>query len=98
MSLMEMTLATMRNTHAAGGFTAARVVAAGTRFYITAEARKGAGAVLVASRHLGGNVRMFSDPTTPLRILRDLGFASVTVDLSKWEPAQRALPEKRRKD
>lgn len=84
----QMSVAQLRTTHQAGGILAAALKPHGSVFYITAEVRTGGSAVVVRKdRH----PRLFKDPTTALRLLRDMGFASVSVDLTSWNEQQPAL-------
>ena len=84
----QMTVAQLRTTHQAGGILAASLIPHGCEFYIAAEVRTGGRAVLIRrDRH----PRLFKDPTTALRLLRDMGFASVSVDLASWNDRQPPL-------
>ena len=84
-----MTLEQLRTTFHAGGLTAARVVAAGKRFHAVADTKAGDRVVLV--RHSDTTARAFSDPGTALKLLREVGFLVVAVDMTDWQPAQGAL-------
>ncbi len=78
-----------RTAFDAGGLSGARIVAAGSRFYVALDIRAGAVAVLV--RHADQSPRYFSDAGTALRLLHNLGFRAVACDLDAWEPGQQSL-------
>lgn len=84
-----MTLSQFRAAHAAGGFTGAQLVGVGGRFYVSAADRLGDSAILV--RDADRAVRFFSSSGTGLKLLRDVGFATITVELKNWAPDQGAL-------
>ena len=84
----QMTVAQLRTTHQAGGILAATLIPRGSQFYVSAEVRTGGRAVVVRKdRH----PRLFKDPATALRLLRDMGFASVCVELANWNEQQPQL-------
>ncbi len=87
--MQSMTLEQLRTTFHAGGLAAARVVATGKRFHAVADTKGGGRVVLV--RHSDTTARAFSDPGTALKLLRDIGFRVVTVDMTDWQPGQGAL-------
>ena len=74
--MQSMTLEQLRTTHEAGGLAAAQIVGQGRVFVVTADARAGGRVVLV--RHSDRQPRTFSDAGTALKLLRDVGFATVT--------------------
>lgn len=84
-----LTLEQLRTTFHAGGLAAAQVVAAGNRFHIVTDTKSGDRVVL--ARHSDTTARAFSDPSTALRLLRDIGFRVVAVDMTDWQPSQGAL-------
>ncbi|WP_281661172.1 hypothetical protein [Microvirgula aerodenitrificans] len=84
-----MTLERLRTAFHMGGLTAARVVANGSRFHAVADTANGDQIVL--ARHSDATARAFSDPGTVLRMLRDIGFRVVTVDMTNWHPEQNCL-------
>ena len=84
----QMTVAQLRTTHQAGGILAAALKPHGSVFYIAAEVRTGGSAVVVRKDK---HPRLFKDPTTALRLLRDMGFGTVSVDLASWNENQPAL-------
>lgn len=81
-----MTLEQFRTTHQAGGFSAAQLEASGKGFFIVADSRTGGRVVLV--RHSDRKPRVFIDPGTAIRLLHDVGFGSVSVDMAAWLPNQ----------
>lgn len=87
--MQNMTLEQLRTTFHAGGLAAARVVATGKRFHVVADTKGGDRVVLV--RHSDTTARAFSDPGTALRLLREVGFQVVAVDMTTWQPEQNAL-------
>lgn len=87
--MQNMTLEQLRTTFHAGGLTTACVVAAGKRFHTVVGTKGGDRVVLV--RHSDTTARAFSDPGTALKLLRDIGFRVVTVDMTDWQPDQGAL-------
>jgi hypothetical protein len=87
--MQSMTLEQLRTTFHAGGLSAAQVVATGKRFHAVADTKGGDRVVLV--RHSDTTARAFSDPGTALKLLRDVGFRVVTVDMTDWQPGQGAL-------
>ena len=87
--MTQLTLNQFRATHAAGGFTGAQLIGVGCRFYITATAITGDPVVLALDANR--KTRFFSTVETGLKLLRDVGFASVTVEISQWAPEQGAL-------
>lgn len=87
--MQSMTLEQLRTTFHAGGLTAAQVVATGKRFHIVADTKGGSRVILV--RHSDTTARAFSDTGTALKLLRDIGFQVVTVDMTDWQPGQGAL-------
>jgi len=87
--MQNMTLEQLRTTFHAGGLSAARVVATGKRFHVVADTKGGDRVVLV--RHSDTTPRFFSDPGTALKLLRDVGFHVVTVEMTDWKPAQGEL-------
>ncbi len=91
--MQHLTLGQFRAAHETGGFSAARVISLGSEFYVSADALTGDIAVLV--RGADRKPRLFSDPTTAMKLLRDVGFAQVTVDLRQWSPNQIAMKERR---
>ncbi|EMP3151663.1 hypothetical protein WDX82_005120 [Salmonella enterica] len=93
--MQSMTLEQLRTTHEAGGLSAAQIVAKGRQFLVTADARAGGRIVLV--RHSDRKPRTFSDAGTALKLLREVGFASVTADMTGWQPAQAEISERRAK-
>lgn len=84
-----MTLSQFRAAHATGGFTDAQLVGVGGRFYVLANGRLGDSAILV--RDADRAVRFFSRSETALKLLQDVGFATITVELKHWAPQQGAL-------
>lgn len=87
--MLSMTLEQLRTTFHAGGLSAAQIVAAGKRFHVVADTKGGDRVVLV--RHLDTTARAFSDVGTALKLLREIGFRVVTVDMTDWQAAQGAL-------
>lgn len=87
--MQNMTLEQLRTTFHAGGLTAARVVATGKRFHVVADTKGGNRVVLV--RHSDTTARAFSDPGTALKLLREVGFQVVAVDMTAWQPEQGTL-------
>lgn len=92
--MQSMTLEQLRTTHEAGGLSAAQIVGQGRLFLVTADARAGGRIVLV--RHSDRQPRTFSDAGTALKLLRDVGFASVTADMAGWRPEQAEIPARRK--
>lgn len=70
----------------AGGLSAVRLIASGSRFYVALDTRAGGVAVLV--RHADQTPRYFSDAGTALRLLHDVGFRVASVDMAAWAPGQ----------
>jgi hypothetical protein len=87
--MQNMTLEQLRTTFHAGGLVAACVVANGKRFHVVADTKGGDRVVLV--RHSDTTARAFSDPGTALKLLREVGFLTITVDMTNWQPAQGEL-------
>ncbi len=87
--MQNMTIEQLRMTFHAGGLTAARVVAAGKRFHVVSDTKGGDRVILV--RHSDTTARAFSDPGTALKLLREIGFRVVTVDMTDWQPGQGTL-------
>jgi hypothetical protein len=88
-TMQNMTIEQLRMTFHAGGLTAARVVAAGKRFHVVSDTKGGDRVILV--RHSDTTARAFSDPGTALKLLREIGFRVVTVDMTDWQPGQGTL-------
>lgn len=94
--MQSMTLEQLRTTHEAGGLAAAQIVGQGRVFVVTANARAGGRVVLV--RHSDRQPRTFSDAGTALKLLRDVGFATVTADMAAWRPEQAEISARRKKE
>lgn len=84
-----MTLEEIRTTFHSGGLTAAQIVAHGRRFHLTADTRTGERVILV--KYTGRTPRPIADPTTAIRMLYDIGFKVVTVEMTDWQPEQAEL-------
>lgn len=87
--MQNMLLEQMRTAFDAGGLSAAQVVATGKRFHIVTDTKAGGRAVLV--RHSDNAPRFFSDPGTAIKLLRDVGFTVVAVEMAAWKPEQAEL-------
>ncbi len=87
--MQSMTLEQLRTTFHAGGLSAAQVVATGNRFHVVADTKGGDRVILV--RHSDGTARAFSDTGTALKLLRDVGFCVITVDMTDWQATQGTL-------
>lgn len=87
--MKKMLLEQIRTAFDAGGLTAAQVVATGQRFHVVADTKAGGRVVLV--RHSDSSPRFFSDPGTAIKMLRDVGFSVVTVNVADWKPEQGTL-------
>jgi len=87
--MQSMTLEQLRTTFHAGGLSAAQVVATGNRFHVVADTKGGDRVVLV--RHSDGTARAFSDAGTALKLLREIGFWVVTVNMTEWQATQGTL-------
>ncbi|HBI9827810.1 TPA: hypothetical protein LAF97_004970, partial [Escherichia coli] len=74
----------------------AQIVGQGRVFVVTADARAGGRVVLV--RHSDRQPRTFSDAGTALKLLRDVGFATVTADMAAWRPEQAEISARRKKE
>lgn len=94
--MQSMTLEQLRTTHEAGGLAGAQIVGQGRVFVVTADARAGGRVVLV--RHSDRQPRTFSDAGTALKLLRDVGFATVTADMAAWRPEQAEISARRKKE
>lgn len=94
--MQSMTLEQLRTTHEDGGLAAAQIVGQGRVFVVTADARAGGRVVLV--RHSDRQPRTFSDAGTALKLLRDVGFATVTADMAAWRPEQAEISARRKKE
>lgn len=81
-----MTLEEVRTTFHSGGLTAAQIVAHGRRFHVTADTRTGERVILV--KYTGRTPRPIADPATAIKMLYDIGFKVVTVEMTDWEPEQ----------
>jgi hypothetical protein len=84
-----LTVEQLRAAHSAGGVAAVALEAQGAAFVVAATFRSGGRAVLVLTRNK--QPRRFADPRQAFRVLRELGFAVVACDLTKWTPEQREL-------
>lgn len=84
-----LTIEQLRAAHSAGGVASVTLEAQGAGFVIAAVFRNGGRAVVVRTRDK--QPRRFGDPRQAFRVLRSLGFAQVSCDLSKWTPEQREL-------
>lgn len=84
-----MTVGELRRTFHAGGLTAARVVASGANFNIVVVTKNGDKVIL--TRNLDAAIRAFGDIKTPLKLLRNIGFQIVTVNMANWQIDQRSL-------
>jgi hypothetical protein len=107
MERRKVNLAEFRGAIRAGGFKAVHLVAQGPFFLIQAEplgrvTKPGAGVpaaewlTLVTTR--GRKNHMFLNPTAALAMLKELGVASVQVDLESWRPNQGADNDRLRPD
>lgn len=85
-----MTLEKLRITHETGGIASVTLQAQGKNFYVMADIRTGARAVLVRSSDR--QPRAFAQPGTALKMLHEIGVGSVKVDMSAWEASQEHLP------
>lgn len=83
------TLEQLRTTFHAGGLAAAQVVATGNRFHVVADTKSGDRVILV--RHADTTARAFSGVNTALKLLREIGFCLVTVDMTDWQAGQSPL-------
>ena len=90
--MQSMTLEQLRTTHEAGGLAAAQIVGQGRVFVVTADGR------VVLVRHSDRQPRTFSDAGTALKLLRDVGFATVTADMAAWRPEQAEISARRKKE
>lgn len=81
-----MTLRQLRTTHQAGGLTGARLQAQGKGFFVIADSRTGDAVILV--RNSDHQPRFFIDPGTAIKLLHDIGFGVVQVDMAAWQPNQ----------
>jgi len=84
-----VTLEQFRTTFHAGGLTAARIVANGNRYHAVADTKSGDRVVLV--RYSDTTARAFSDPGTALKMLHEIGFRVITVDMTNWQAGQSSL-------
>jgi len=91
MNMHSMTLEQLRATHETGGLAAATLKAEGKDFYIVADSRSGGRVVLV--RYSDRKPRPFAEPGTALKLLREIGFGSVKVDMAAWQPDQKQVAE-----
>lgn len=87
--MRNMTLEQIRTTFHAGGLVAAQVVAVGRGFFVQVDSKSGDKIVLV--RHSDTTARAFSGADTALKLLRDIGFQRITVDMTDWQPKQSPL-------
>ncbi len=78
--MKKMTLDQLRMTFQAGGLTTASIVAEGEKYYVIADTHGGDNVVLV--RHSDGGARLFSDPATAIKLLRDVGFLVIKIDMT----------------
>lgn len=87
--MQSMTLEQLRTTFNAGGLAAAQVVATGRRFHVVADTKSGDRVILV--RHSDTTARAFSGADTALKLLREIGFCLISVDMTEWNPDQSPL-------
>lgn len=85
-AMRTMTLDEVRTTFDSGGLTGAQIIAHGRRFHVTADTRTGERVILV--KYTGRTPRPIADPTTAIKMLYDIGFKVVTVEMSDWQPEQ----------
>lgn len=79
----------MRTAFNTGGLVGATVSASGKRFHIIADTKGGGRLCLV--RHLDTQPRQFADINTAVRLLAEIGFREVSLNLAAWEPGQKDL-------
>jgi hypothetical protein len=84
-----MLLEQIRTVFTSGGLSGAKIVAGGRRFHVVVDTKAGGQVVLV--RHLDSRPRFFSDPGTAIKLLHDIGFRMITVDMSGWNAGQAEL-------
>lgn len=89
MTMDRMLLEQIRKVFDAGGLTTAKIVASGKRFHVVVGTR--AGGEVILTRHLDNQPRPFSDPSTAIKLLHDIGFKILTVDMTNWTPDQTQL-------
>ena len=87
--MQPMTLEQFRTTFRAGGLSAAQVALSGKRFHVMADTKGGDRVILV--RHSDFTARAFSDPSTALKLLREVGFSVVTVYMADLGAVQNTL-------
>jgi hypothetical protein len=85
----QMVLEQIRKVFDAGGLSAASLVATGKRFHVVVKTKAGGEVVLI--RHSDNQPRPFSDPGTAMKLLHDVGFRAIAVDLKNWSPEQTQL-------
>jgi hypothetical protein len=85
----QMLLEQIRTVFDSGGLSGAKIVAGGKRFHVVVDTKAGGQVVLV--RHSDNQPRFFSDPGTAIKLLHEIGFRLVTVDMSGWNVGQAGL-------
>lgn len=88
-TMHQMLLEQIRMVFDAGGLSTAKIVASGKRFHVVVGTK--AGGEIVLTRHSDNQPRPFSDPSTAIRLLHDIGFQVVTIDMTNWTPNQTQL-------
>lgn len=82
----QMLLEQIRTVFNSGGLSGAKIVAGGKRFHVVVDTKAGGQVVLV--RHSDNKPRLFSDPGTAIKLLHEIGFRVVTVDMARWTADQ----------
>ena len=81
-----MTLEQLRATHEMGGIADVTHEAHGKGFYLVAHSRAGGRVVLV--RYSDRKPRVFVEPNTALKMLREIGLNTAKVNMAGWQPDQ----------
>lgn len=91
--LHSMTLEQLRATTSAGGVTGVTLKGKGGGFVIEISTRSGQDAFLAKARST--EPRRFGNPASALMVVRDVGLATVQVDVTQWDPDQKDMSRSR---
>ena len=78
---------TLRALVEAGAVKGIRIIAQGSRFHVEAETLNG----IVTASTLKGAVKTWRTIDAAVKWVRGLGVANMSIDVARWQPAQRSL-------
>jgi len=91
--MQSMTLEQLRAAASAGGVIGVTLKGRGGGFFMEIVTRSGQDAILSKARST--EPRRFGNPTSALRVLRDIGIAVAQLDATDWNPNQKEITQSR---